>query len=419
MKGDAIKFSVNKGLLFACSMMLTLPIDILQVADGQSGFPLSLIVVVFAPFCFIKRVGQDAIYIYLTIVCSLISIVGISFIYQKFELRPYLSFIYFTLPTLGYFVAMTLVKDIDGFNFYLKWSVNFAVILAFSLIYTIFIKGGGIVRLEGNLQGSFFGLNLSGAYGVHTLGAHYFILMFLIFYYITSDNKINILMRVIYVLSLLLYILIILLSLSRELLLGLFIFFLWYSLYRFKLFKTLAIVFFIILLTYFFGREIIDGLLLVWETKLSATSGASNLNDLSSGRLDLQELAVRQIVKNPIFATGFNGYILDYTSYKDYDNLDGWSTHIYYLTCIWKMGVLAFVFYAVFWWNTLRKILNSHIPIEHYNHKLLLIFVICLLFINLFWDAFLAPNIMAWFSFFCGGLIKSRNGKLVNFNNQE
>ncbi|MFM1946673.1 MAG: hypothetical protein RL207_956 [Bacteroidota bacterium] len=407
---DSFRFNyLSKTILLLSSFLLIIPIDILQSVDEQSGLPICLILLSFSPFFFLNRRDKDVTYLWLVILFCLISILSVSLFYGVIPVKALFSLAYLLLPVLGYYVALVLINNNLDFIFFYKWSSIFSILLSLSLIYSIFIIGDGNVRIEGTFQGDFFGFKLSGAYGVHSLGAHYFILIFLIFFYLLLVDKISFIFRVLCILSILTYLYLIIFSLSRELVLALFLFFLTYSLYKFKLTKTLFLILCTVFLLYIFGKDLIDVFMLAWESKLMSTSGASNLNDFSSGRIDLQVLAIKQIIADPFFGTGFNGYTLDYKSYKNYNNLEGWSTHIYYLTCIWKMGLIAFFFYIFFWFSVLKKMFKHNYSIKRNALKLLLIFVVSMLFINMFWDAFLAPNVMALFSFLCGSIISIKN----------
>ena len=163
----------------------------------------------------------------------------------------------------------------------------------------------------------------------------------------------------------------------------------------------------------FFDTFLIE-LTSAWDTKLSVTLNALDLNDLSSGRIELQELALEQLFINPIFGTGFNGYNLNY---KDSNELSGWSPHVYYLTSIWKMGIIAFIFYVMFWVNIFKKMFSKN---KNFNPTILFIIkliTLILLFLNLFWDVFLVPNLMIFFSFFCGSIVSIKTYK-NNYNKQ-
>jgi len=290
----------------------------------------------------------------------------------------------------------------------------FAVLLSFSLLYTIFISGSGLVRIDGILQGTFFGLNLTGAYGVHSLATHYLLLIFILVFYLNFDKKIHFSIKIIYNLTIFIYIYIILLSLSRELLLALILFFLFYSIYKLNIFRTLLLLFGISTFVYLFFNSFLNDILSNWDTKLSVSLNAVDLDDLSSGRIELQLLALKQVFTNPFFGTGFNGYNLNY---KDTKDLSGWSTHIYYLTSIWKMGLIAFIFYTLFWINIFKKMFSKNKEINQQNLFILFLIIITLLFLNLFWDVFLVPNIMIFFSFLCGSIISINTNK-NNYNNQ-
>lgn len=405
---------LNGKILILSTFLLILPIDILQVGKEQSGFPLCLVLLPFGVlFFFSQNAKWDKFYFWLTFVTCLISILFISIAYNTFTYKSSLSLVYFLLPTLGYFIALGLVNKASDFTLFLKTTVILTGILSVSLFYSIFILNNGTVRYEGTLEGDFFGLFLSGAYGVHSLGAHYFILINFIVIYLEIVKKRILFMTILSFFSIILLSLIIILSLSRELVLAMIIFIISYFLIKYSVIKTLVYLVIIIMLIFTFGSKLISTIIEAWEYKLYLSTSSTSLNELSSGRIDLQVLAISQILSNPLFSTGFNGYTLNIASYKDFDNLEGWSTHIYLLTCLWKMGLVAFIAYILFWKNILKQMFSNNKNFFSKSlKKLLVLFVINILFINLFWDALLAPNIMALFSFFCGCIVN------MNKNNQ-
>ena len=187
-------------------------------------------------------------------------------------------------------------------------------------------------------------------------------------------------------------------SLSRELVIGLIIFYSFFLKKKYGYIKSIIIVVLVGLFIYFFGRDLVDKVLFTWETKINMSTSAQDLNELSSGRLDLQFLALNQIVNNPLFGTGFQGFSLDYLNYKGYDNLEGWSTHIYFLTVLWKMGFIAFTFFCFFLYR-INKIVFKSVSLTKEDKSIYLVFIIALFIINLFWDALLAPNIIILFMF--------------------
>ncbi|EKT4498077.1 O-antigen ligase family protein [Flavobacterium psychrophilum] len=409
---ENVNMVLSHKILFFSIFLLVLPVDIMQVSDEQSGLPICLLLLPFGILFFLKQnIVLDKFYFWLTFVLCLVSIIAVSILYNTFPFKSSLSLVYFLLPNLGYFLALGLVKNIGDFIMFLKITVLVAFILSVSLFYSIFILNEGVVRTEGVLSGTFFGLKLSGAYGVHSLGAHYFILINFIFFYLEIVKEKTKFMFCISVFSILTLTYIIILSLSRELVLAIVLFYLIYFLIKYKPIKTFIVIGSLCLIVLVFGKGLIDTVVTAWEYKLYASSSSTSLNELSSGRLDLQELALTQIIDNPLFSTGFNGYTLNHSSYKDYDNLEGWSTHVYLLTCLWKMGLLAFISYLLFWKNILKQMFQNDFSDCEIIKKMLVLFVVNILFVNLFWDALLAPNIMALFSFFCGCFVSIKNSE--------
>lgn len=384
--------------LFIVTLFLVFPISIMQSDDSNIALPISLLLIPFSLKSFIFFVDNNKKYLILSVLCSLFSVVFIGAYKDFHSFKPYLSMIFFYVPIVFYFWSNMLVLTEDELDKVLRYfSFN---IITFTLIYfySIFTEYSGHVRYDSNMNGDIFGLKLVGAYGIHTLGAHLFVLMFILLFalYRKVNGK---LMNILSVIAILLFVYGIVMSLSRELVLGLIICYTILAIKKWGWIKASVIIFLCSSIFVYIFIDLIEFVLRIWETKI-AFSKTTDLNELSSGRLDLQFLALEQIKNNPIFATGFQGYGLNYTSYKGYDDLEGWSTHIYLLTALWKMGILAFAFFLYFFYRIIRKVKVSHLNENVKN--LFWIFIITFFIVNLFWDALLAPNIMMIFVFIIG-----------------
>lgn len=395
----------SKFYILIIAFITAIPIDLLQDPDNQVGTPISLILIIPAFFSFILIKNEIKKYLVFSIIFSVISICSIQIIYGNFVLRPFFSLAFFFMPSLTFFYARKTFYNYDTFLVFLKYVVYFSIILSWSLVFSILFKHFGEVRTEGTLNGDFFGLTLSGAYGIHSLGCHLFILIFFLQYYLSTNKKINTVIKYLIVISILIYISIVFLSLSRELVLGLTIFYGLFLGNKYGFFKLAIIIVIITLITTSYLSGFLGSLLEVWEFRIDTMLNADNLNDFSSGRLDIQLLALQQILNNPLFATGFQGYSLDFSIRGYNESLDGVSTHIFFLTALWKMGLVSFSFYIIYWAKLLKGVINRSKVVSKQAQLTVSTFIFTILFINLFWDAFLAPGIMISFAFFCGGII--------------
>ncbi|HEX8576505.1 MAG TPA: O-antigen ligase family protein, partial [Flavobacterium sp.] len=389
-------------MLFFISFLLVFPIDLNQQVTGGIDLPISMILIIPSLKYFLLTKNKSKINLELSIILSILGILIIQVLFTSYTLRPYLSFIFFFLPILSYFYSIRIIRNEISLLTFLKFlSIN---IIIFTVFYfaSILLQFNGVVRDEGTLNGNFLGLKLAGVYGVHTLGAQLFIFIFILIFNLII-NKPNILFRIFSVISCLILLYIILMSLSRELVLGLIIFFGFLLVKKYGYIKSFTILTFLSGLIYLGFSNLINSIWQVWETKISVGKEATNLNELSSGRLDLQYLAITQLITNPFFGTGFQGYLLNYKSYKGYETLEGWSTHIYFLTALWKMGIIAFTFYSLFFLKILKDVFKYKY-LDYNSKSIFIAFIISFLIVNLFWDALLAPNIMILFMFIIGML---------------
>lgn len=406
----------NVIIFFLIAIFLCLPIDLLQNADSASSFSISLILVVPSLLFYLVINHDHKKYLTLAFCFSILSVIITQFLSGKFESRHFFSVIYFFAPILTFYLGKKVISN--SFDLYRIYRVMCIVTVFFVwvLFISIILKHNGMVRTEGYFNGDFFGLLLSGASGIHSLGAHLFILMFVLHFYLVL-KKLSTPAKIIIIISILQIIYMIVLSLSRELVLALLFYYIVFYWKKIGVMRTSLAILFIVIIAKMFFLQYFDAVLDVWATKLDMTKSSNNLNELSSGRIDLQELAIQQILFNPFFGTGFQGYILNFKSYKGYDNLDGWSTHIYYLTALWKMGIFAFAFYFIYWLKVIKGLFSIKNPMILNNDATLLIkiFILSFLFVNLFWDAFLAANVMTLFAFFCGTLdfCISRKNKII------
>lgn len=390
----------NKKLLFFICFLLVFPIDFIQSDISTIALPISLLLIIpsFQYFLFKKDRNKNSLI--LSMLFSLLGIVVIQFFNNSFTFKPYFSFIYLFTPMFVYFLSTNIIKDDKSFLLCLKYlSIN---IIIFSLCFfsSIFLKYNGIIREEGTLNGDFFGLKITGVFGVHTLGTQFFIFVYILIHNLFR-NKLRWVFKILSIVTIIILIYIIIMSLSRELVLALLIFFPFLLVKKYGYIKSFGIILAFCFFIYFGFSNLIHGILSAWETKIAFSNDAKDLNELSSGRLDLQYLAFNQLINNPIFGTGFQGYTLNYASYVGYENLDGWSTHIYFLTVLWKMGIIAFVSYIAFLYTIIKTTYYSN-KMEKSEKYLFLVFIVSFVIINLFWDALLAPNIMILFIFLLG-----------------
>ncbi|MCQ4156849.1 hypothetical protein K6T44_03745 [Riemerella anatipestifer] len=378
---------------------MVFPINLVQSEVSMLALPISLVLTIPSVLYFIISKNEEKKFLSLAIIFSLLAIIYVTLSSGGASYKPFLSAMFFFLPITFYYFVLKIVNNRAVFEKSLTYLSYNIIIFTIIFFFSIFFEFSGIIRTEGTLNGTIFGMRLVGSYGVHTLGSQMFIMIFILIFTI---NK-NLLSKKIKLLSLLCILIltyIIIMSLSRELVLGLIILYAFISLKKYGVLKTILMFLFLSLLISLFLSDLISIILLNWETKIT-TSRTSDLNELSSGRLDLQFLALQQIMNNPFFATGFHGYTLDFRSYKGYDDLEGWSTHVYFLTALWKMGMVAFFFFSLFFYKIVIAIKKTVI-LNREEKTLYYIFIVAFFVVNLFWDALLASNVMMLFLFIVG-----------------
>ena len=80
------------------------------------------------------------------------------------------------------------------------------------------------------------------------------------------------------------------------------------------------------------------------KTSLS-DSEFKQIDSISTGRFGLAKKAVEEFSASPLFGNGFYGYD---RSLRDISTAENSSTHIYYLTLLWKGGVIFFLVFGLF-----------------------------------------------------------------------
>jgi O-Antigen ligase len=401
----------QKALIGFLSFLLVVPINMVGGSREGLSAPIAILVIPLAFLSFAKSTSTEALLLKIACLLGSISILIATVFAADVSLRPLVSMAFFFSPVMLYFLAREHVTTELEFLAFLRYSLFAAVALAASLYLSIFILGDGIVRTDGTMNGTFALLPLSGAYGVHTLVDHYFLICVVVIYYVQSGVASR-LERIAAASVVLFLIYLMLLSLSREIVLAIVMVGIAATFRLMNLLKA-SIVIAAMSLCIYLGLSRMSSFDLAWQTKMYETIHADDLNDLSSGRVELQGIAIAQLVHSPVAGTGFYGYSLNYKSSDADNDLSGWSTHIYYLTTAWKMGLVAAIPFFVFLIKIVKKsIAFSRVKFpksaEFYVIALCAFFVI----LNMLWDALLAPSVMCLFAFLVGCMSsESSSGK--------
>ena len=384
-------------MIIAC---LVLPIYITFGTIFPSSLPLSIVLLPFSFWSFISSRTTEAYLLFVSFVCSFLAIWIVSLSAPEPAYRPIISAIFFYLPLTSYYLAKKTILSAADQSQFLIYSSRLGCLFSFAFLLSIVVFFDWNVRTDTALEGNFFGLPLAGSYGIHSLVSNLFLMIFLMLLRMSSiyTSKIE---RFVTLCAVVILVCISVASLSREIVVALYIGMLvWVTLIYGSLTSLLTV-----LLTVFAGYLTFDYMLneSIWSSRLLDTFSSSGIDDLSSGRLGLFELSLSQIWARPFTGTGFYGFILDYKSIPGFDDLEGWSTHIYLLTALWKMGAVAFVFFFV-WFSVIS--IKTVRQFYYYNRKtraLLISLAISFCFvINIFWDALLAPNNSMLFLYLMG-----------------
>lgn len=390
-------------LIASLAWVLIIPVDLLASIGPSFAAPLSLVFLPAAALSMLKSGSSKSLYLLIAAFISCIAVFLTAPFARTSSLAPAASLLLFFAPASFYFLGREKIADIQDFVYFLRAALRAAAALALSLFFSIFVFGDGIVRTEGVMNGTFLGFTLSGSYGIHSLAAHFFLIGAVIVYFAQSGYASRAEKYLVAaVLAFLLYMMIF--SLSREIVLAILFVGLVTLFRRFNLLKS---IFFLVtagILLYAFGGALV-GPDSAWATRIFQTASADNLNDLTSGRIELQALALTQLLQSPLTGTGFHGYALNYLSSEGYDDLSGWSTHVYYLTAVWKMGMVAALFFFLFLYAAVNESFRSVRKNFADAAGFYIVATIAFLFlVNMAWDALLSTNVMSLFAFFTGAM---------------
>lgn len=406
-------------LIGIISFLLIIPIDLLGGSEQNFTLPVSVVLIPIGLYCFLKSRSHDSTRLKLACISGLLSvlittiIICVSYVGQP-SLRPLASLLYFFAPSTIYFLAKEVVTKDAAFIVFLRSSFYSAIALALSLTLTVFVFGDGLVRAAdiGIMNGTFFSLPLSGTYGVHTMVDHYFLICIIVAYYAQSGLA-TVVEQIIAFALVACFICIMILSLSREVVLALVVVCLVYG-FRYVNLVALAAIAAALSLCIYTNLDRLAAVGALWETKIYMTEHSHDMNDLSSGRLDLQNDAVMQLIRYPLTGTGFYGYILTKKYSEGSEDVAGWTTHVYYLTTAWKMGLIGAAFYFMFFAGLVKQSIRFSRNGFPGSAKLYTIALwTFLLVLNMLWDALLAPGIMCLFAFFVGSMARAEERQVL------
>ncbi|MBC7490360.1 MAG: O-antigen ligase family protein [Glaciimonas sp.] len=391
-------------------IFLGIPVTIFYLDDNE--IPLSDLVLFAGLIFLIKDVNTKAArYFILVSVFAFLSVIWIQLTTDITSgFRPYLSVVFFLKPLLGYFAARGVVKANSDYIFVLKllsWVMSISILAIF---VDVLIVHSGVSRAESYINGSVFGMDQYAAYGVNSAASYYFVIFAVVLYSLAYIQN-RYWCTVIKVLSLFCSAYLIFGSLSREVIVGFMLFLMLYYLSQRRQVRYMLLLFAILgawISWYTFLDQIIESTFLTAKIVQIVDGWSSgDLDYVTSGRLGLYEVALKQWIRSPLFGTGFHGYLL----FPEYITFDiepvGLSPHNQYLTTLWKGGILFFIAYWCYLVFLLRK--SGVIRSVSNNPDLMLSFYICtLVVLASVWDVLMVANFGTTF-FFLLGILEFRD----------
>jgi len=402
---------LRKGLLIFIVLCLGIPSVLTELLGVE--VPLSVLgCLVSVPFYFLIPNIREKFYISVAFILSLVSVLfNAVFVSTRIEVSPFLSMAYFFIPYILFFPGYYLIETRKDMSFVMKMFSVVFVIVSLAIASSI-LASGGTVRSGGELLGSLLGFKLYGTYGVNSLAVFYATMFsILVIHVFFSRNYLEVL-TVPYMLGMAGLLFLLIGSLSREAVLGAGLFMVFSILYFFKEnkflgFSLVAVIIscgYIVSVTY--GEEI----RLLWSTKYNVAMsalGEVDLDRFSSGRLTLYKYAIKDILIDPLFGNGFHGFFLHIRPGLHAEEIAGNnSPHNQFLTAIWKMGLLAGVFYLLF----IIKCMKNLFLLQRWEKRtgmyaglwiLMLVYILVFCFL---WDVLLVPLIGMFVMFLFGGI---------------
>lgn len=139
------------------------------------------------------------------------------------------------------------------------------------------------------------------------------------------------------------------------------------------------------------------------KTSDSPTAAMTNMSTITSGRDRLVKAAMQDVIRSPFLGNGFTGYGHS-GNYKLEDaTLHNSSTHIYYLTLLWKGGLLFVLPWILLIGRSVHKVWQQRSQIFHSEFYFPATAVsLMFLFLTLQWDTLIVPSAGALAYFLLG-----------------
>ncbi|NVZ82431.1 MULTISPECIES: O-antigen ligase family protein [Pseudomonas] len=412
-------------LLFFSAILLCIPLRIFVPALGVEIAPADVLCLFALPYVFLVHQKINK-WLLISIVLSLVSLIYVQLFFQPGNIaRALLSLGFFFKPYLIYLLGRSIAAgdfQPEKFNKTLIYLLSATALAA--TLDAIFIKGSVAIFAEfervpgefiygGVFAPTFLGLKFHGSNGINGI-AVFFSFSFMVCLSLGVMMKPPRNVRLIAYVGMLCSLILVLGSGSRQAAFGVIISCLCCFFAGRMTFKRLAMVVLYILSSFIASAVIISFFsdyfveLFAKIVIMANNIYSGNWDGVSSGRLGLYVILAEDLMKSPIFGTGFSGYGL-FDSELGYFNNDvgtsGYTPHNQYLGAIWKMGGLAGFFYILFLWSIIRPFFKN--PQSDDYQKRFYIAMVAIIFpfvtvFNLFQDGLSSPSTGPIFLFILG-----------------
>lgn len=343
----------------------------------------------------------EAFFLATTIAVSTFICITYIFIRANSSIYPLGSLVFFLKPCFAYFSALFLIRSGTPSSYLFSRFSLLSSISLISIIGTISYHNGGVVRADSHLNGSIFGLEIFGSYGVNSLAIFFSLCSYAAAYplMVSIQNR----LRPIFLLIGIGFAYLALMSLSRAAALGLILMWGTLILLQARQHPFRAILFLVLssagtLLLVLSLNE--SGMLTAKTMQIQEGLASGDIDSISSGRLSLYYAAVIDVLNNPLAGSAFQGFSAGADNLRQFDELSGLSPHNQYIATVWKMGLIAAAFYFLMLLTMIIKSLRNCSECEKpwLIGFLLGTFVI---FCNT-WDVLMIPNVGALVFFTLG-----------------
>lgn len=406
--------SVRLTLILVAACSFALPITIAHAGDVE--IPLAVVLALFGvPAILTLARVPGAGWLIASVAVAVVSVCAWDISPgSAHSVRPYLSFLFFYAPYLGYGAGYAIVRRPEDLTRFISVSALVASLSGIGIVATLYVLGLPVLldfQDSRSLQGSLVGLPLYATYGVNSLAITEFVLFAFIWIDLLFVRKSSALVIALKLAGIAALGGLIFFSLSRGALLSCLLF-LVLSLVVLALNRPRAAIgvgLAVVVVAAFVGSEYSDLINLSWRNRFNETTGSIARGDadvLTSGRLTLVNAALADLEDNPFLGVGFTGFHDGKSTFGDVEAQNS-SPHNQYLTILWKPGLISGGLLLAFLWTCMSR-LNQLRRCEATPGIFLGIWCLAVALLGvacLTWDVLLVTNIGAVTIFLFGACV--------------